>query len=134
MQVRASTMLGAFGFLRQICEVFERHEIVVDVLATSEVSVSLTGDPSPRLEAVMRDLAPIGEVTLREGRSIVAVVGRGIRDTPGIAARVYQAIADVNVEMISLGASASNLTFIVREEDGPRVVRALHRAFFEVPT
>jgi aspartate kinase len=81
----------------------------------------------------MRDLAPIGEVTLREGRSIVAVVGRGIRDTPGIAARVYQAIADVNVEMISLGASASNLTFIVREEDGPRVVRALHRAFFGAP-
>ena len=134
MQLRAARMLGAFGFLRQIFEVFERHEIVVDVLATSEVSVSLTVDPSPRLEAVMRDLAPIGEVTLREGRSIVAVVGRGIRDTPGIAARVYQAIADVNVEMISLGASASNLTFIVREEDGPRVVRALHRAFFEVPT
>lgn len=134
MQVRAARMLGAFGFLRQIFEVFERHEIVVDVLATSEVSVSLTVDPSPRLEAVMRDLASIGEVTLRDGRGVVAVVGRGIRDTPGIAARVYQAIADVNVEMISLGASASNLTFIVREEDGPRVVRALHRAFFGVPT
>ncbi len=134
MQVRAARMLGAFGFLRQIFEVFERHEIVVDVLATSEVSVSLTVDPSPRLAAVMQDLAPIGEVTLREGRGVVAVVGRGIRDTPGIAARVYQAIADVNVEMISLGASASNLTFIVREEDGPRVVRALHRAFFGEPT
>lgn len=134
MQVRAARMLGAFGFLRRIFEVFERHEIVVDVLATSEVSVSLTVDPSPRLAAVMHDLAPIGEVTLRESRCIVAVVGRGIRDTPGIAARVYQAIADVNVEMISLGASASNLTFIVREEDGPRVVRALHRTFFGVPS
>ncbi len=134
MQVRAARMLGAFGFLRQIFEVFERHEIVVDVLATSEVSVSLTVDPSPRLAAVMSDLGAIGEVTLREGRGLVAVVGRGIRDTPGIAARVYQAIADVNVEMISLGASASNLTFIVREEDGPRVVRALHREFFGVPT
>jgi aspartate kinase len=130
VQVRAARMLGAFGFLRRIFEVFERHEIVVDVLATSEVSVSLTVDPSPRLEGVVRDLAAIGEVTLRDGRGVVAVVGGAIRDTPGIAARVYQAIADVNVEMISQGASASNLTFIVRENDGPHVVRALHRTFF----
>jgi aspartate kinase len=130
LQVRAARMLGAFGFLRRIFEVFERHEIVVDVLATSEVSVSLTVDPSPRLAAVVDDLAAIGDVTMREHRGIIAVVGRAIRDTPGITARVYQAIADVNIEMISQGASASNLTFIVREEHGPDAVRALHRTFF----
>ncbi len=130
LQVRAARMLGAFGFLRRIFEVFERHEIVVDVLATSEVSVSLTVDPSPRLEAVVADLRVIGEVTMRDHRGIIAVVGRAIRDTPGITARVYQAIADVNIEMISQGASASNLTFIVREEQGPETVRALHRTFF----
>lgn len=134
LQVRAARMLGAFGFLRRIFEVFERHEIVVDVLATSEVSVSLTVDPSPRLEQVVRDLAELGEVTLREHRAVIAVVGGAIRDTPGIAARVYQAIADVNVEMTSQGASTSNLTFIVREEEGPRVVRALHATFFGGPT
>jgi len=104
------------------------------VLATSEVSVSLTVDPSPRLEQVVRDLAELGEVTLREHRAVIAVVGGAIRDTPGIAARVYQAIADVNVEMTSQGASTSNLTFIVREEEGPRVVRALHATFFGGPT
>lgn len=134
LQVRAARMLGAFGFLRRIFEVFERHEIVVDVLATSEVSVSLTVDPSPRLEQVVRDLAELGEVTLREHRAVIAVVGGAIRDTPGIAARVYQAIADVNVEMMLQGASTSNLTFIVREEEGPRVVRALHATFFGGPT
>ncbi|MDX2262437.1 MAG: lysine-sensitive aspartokinase 3 [Gemmatimonadales bacterium] len=134
LQVRAARMLGAFGFLRRIFEVFERHEIVVDVLATSEVSVSLTVDPSPRLEQVVRDLAELGEVTQREHRAVIAVVGGAIRDTPGIAARVYQAIADVNVEMTSQGASTSNLTFIVREEEGPRVVRALHATFFGGPT
>ncbi len=134
LQVRAARMLGAFGFLRRIFEVFERHEIVVDVLATSEVSVSLTVDPSPRLEQVVRDLAELGEVTLREHRAVIAVVGGAIRDTPGIAARVYHAIADVNVEMTSQGASTSNLTFIVREEEGPRVVRALHATFFGGPT
>ena len=130
VQIRAPRMLGAYGFLRRIFEVFERHEIVVDVLATSEVSVSLTVDDATRLAGVVDDLASVGEVVVRPGRGVVAVVGRGIRETPGIAARVYTAIADVNVEMISQGASASNLTFIVKEGDGPAVVRALHRTFF----
>ncbi|MES2303896.1 MAG: lysine-sensitive aspartokinase 3 [Gemmatimonadota bacterium] len=130
VQVRAPRMLGAYGFLRRIFEVFEQHEVVVDVLATSEVSVSLTVDDVSRLEPVVRDLRLVGEVGVRGERGVIAVVGRGIRETPGIAARVYTAIADVNVEMISQGASASNLTFIVKEADGPAVVRALHRTFF----
>ncbi len=130
VQIRAPRMLGAYGFLRRIFEVFERHQIVVDVLATSEVSVSLTIDDASRLPAVVIDLAAVGEVVVRPGRGVIAVVGRSIRETPGIAARVYGAIADVNVEMISQGASASNLTFIVQEQDGPAVVRALHRTFF----
>ena len=130
VQIRAPRMLGAYGFLRRIFEVFECHQIVVDVLATSEVSVSLTIDDASRLPAVVIDLAAVGEVVVRPGRGVIAVVGRGIRETPGIAARVYGAIADVTVEMISQGASASNLTFIVQEQDGPAVVRALHRTFF----
>lgn len=130
VQIRAPRMLGAYGFLRQIFEVFEKHQIVVDVLATSEVSISLTVDDSSRLAAVQTDLAAVCEIVVRPARGVVAVVGRGIRETPGIAARVYTAIADVNVEMISQGASASNLTFIVKEADGPGVVRALHRTFF----
>lgn len=130
VQIRAPRMLGAFGFLRRIFEVFERHEVVVDVLATSEVSVSLTIDDASRLDAVRADLALIGEVATRPARGVVAVVGRGIREVPGIAARVYAAIPGVNVEMISQGASASNLTFVVKEQDGPTVVRALHDTFF----
>lgn len=130
VQIRAPRMLGAYGFLRRIFEVFERHKVVVDVLATSEVSVSLTVDDATRLGAVVRDLASVGEVVVRPDRGVIAVVGRGIRETPGIAAQVYTAIAHVNVEMISQGASASNLTFIVKEADGPAVVRALHHSFF----
>lgn len=131
VNVRAPRMLGAYGFLRQLFEVFERHAIVVDVLASSEVSVSLTVDEAARLDGAAEELAAVGEVSIRTGRGVVAVVGRAIRDVPGIAARVYSAIPEVNVEMISQGASATNLTFIVKEEDGPGVVRALHRAFFE---
>jgi aspartate kinase len=130
INVRAARMLGAFGFLRQLFEVFERHEVVVDVLASSEVSVSLTIQDVARLPALAHDLASLGEVSVEEDRAIVALVGQGIKPTGGPARRVFGAVNPTNVEMISMGASAINLTFVVRGDEGPGVVRRLHREFF----
>jgi aspartate kinase len=130
VNVRAPRMLGAYGFLRAMFEVFERHEVVVDVLASGEVSVSLTVEDRSRLDAVVRDLGELGEVWIEDRRAIVAVVGIGIRSTPGLAARLFSAVQPANVEVISQGASAINMTFVVREEDGPGVVRRLHQEFF----
>ena len=130
VNVRAPRMLGAFGFLRQLFEVFERHEVVVDVLASSEVSVSLTIEDAARLPALRRDLEALGEVTVEEDRAVVAVVGQGIKSTAGLAKRIFGAVDPTNVEMISMGASAINLTFVVRADEGPGVVRRLHREFF----
>ena len=130
VNVRAPRMLGAWGFLRQLFEVFERHEVPVDVLASSEVSVSLTVESATRLDALVRDLEPLGEVTVHQGRAIVAVVGHGMLSSPGIAARVFAAVQPANIEVISQGASATNLTFVVKEADGPAIVQRLHREFF----
>jgi len=130
VNLRAPRMLGAYGFLRQLFEVFERHEVVVDVLASSEVSVSLTIEDRRHLDLVRRELEDLGEVWIDEGRAIVAVVGIGLKSTPGLAARVFGAVKPTCVEVISQGASAINMTFIVKEEDGPDVVRRLHREFF----
>jgi aspartate kinase len=130
VNVRAPRMLGAYGFLRAMFEVFERHEVVVDVLASGEVSVSLTVEDRTRLDAVVRDLSDLGEVWVEDHRAIVAVVGIGIRSTPGLAARLFRAVQPANVEVISQGASAINMTFVVREADGPDVVRRLHQEFF----
>ena len=130
VNVRAPRMLGAFGFLRAMFEVFERHETVVDVLASGEVSVSLTVEDRTRLDAVVRELSELGEVWVEDRRAIVAVVGIGLRNTPGLAARLFQAVQPANVEVISQGASLINMTFVVREEDGPGVVRRLHQEFF----
>jgi aspartate kinase len=130
VNVRAPRMLGAYGFLRAMFEVFERHETVVDVLASGEVSVSLTVEDRTRLDAVVRELSELGEVWVEDGRAIVAVVGIGLRHTPGLAARLFQAVQPANVEVISQGASHINMTFVVREEDGPGVVRRLHQEFF----
>jgi aspartate kinase len=130
INVRAPRMLGAYGFLRAMFEVFERHEVVVDVLASGEVSVSLTVEDRSRLEPVIRELSELGEVWVDERRAIVSVVGIGLRTTPGLASRIFRAVPPANVEVISQGASAINMTFVVQEEDGPEVVRRLHLEFF----
>jgi aspartate kinase len=130
INIRAPRMLGTFGFLRAMFEVFERHEVVVDVLASSEISISLTIEDRSRLEAVVRDLSALGEVWIDEHRAIIAVVGVGIRNTPGLAGRIFAAVAPTNVEVISQGASEINLTFVVRGDDAPDTVRRLHREFF----
>jgi aspartate kinase len=130
VNVRAPRMLGTYGFLRAMFEVFERHEVVVDVLASGEVSVSLTVEDRTRLDPVVRELSDLGEVWVEDHRAIVAVVGIGLRHTPGLAARIFRAVQPANVEVISQGASAINMTFVVREEDGPDVVRRLHAEFF----
>jgi aspartate kinase len=130
VNVRAPRMLGTYGFLRAMFEVFERHEVVVDVLASGEVSVSLTVEDRARLDPVVRELSDLGEVWVEDHRAIVAVVGIGLRHTPGLASRIFRAVQPANVEVISQGASAINMTFVVREEDGPEVVRRLHAEFF----
>ena len=130
VNIRAPRMLGTYGFLRALFEVFERHETVVDVLASGEVSISITIEDRSRLDQIKRDLSELGEVWIEERRAIVAIVGVGLRHTPGVAGRVFNAVWPANVEIISQGASAINMTFVVREEDGPDVVRRLHQEFF----
>ncbi|MEP7227967.1 MAG: lysine-sensitive aspartokinase 3 [Gemmatimonadales bacterium] len=130
VNIRAPRMLGTYGFLRALFEVFERHETVVDVLASGEVSISITIEDRSRLDQIARDLSELGEVWIEERRAIIAIVGVGLRHTPGLAGRVFNAVWPANVEIISQGASAINMTFVVREEDGPDVVRRLHQEFF----
>jgi aspartate kinase len=130
INIRAPRMLGAYGFLRQLFEIFERHEVVVDVLASSEVSVSLTIEDPSHLDRVRSELEDLGETWIDQNRAIVAVVGIGLKTTAGLAARVFGAVKTTCVEVISQGASAINMTFIVQEADGPEVVRRLHQEFF----
>jgi aspartate kinase len=130
VNVSSTRMLAAFGFLRAIFEVFERHQTPVDVVTTSEVSVSITLDDTQRLEAIKRDLDGVGEVTIEPDKAIVCLVGDDLKATPGVAARLFHAIASTNVNMISQGASEINLTFVIDESDVDQVVGRLHEEFF----
>lgn len=130
VQITSARMLGAYGFLRALFEVFERHRTVVDVVATSEVSVSLSLDDDSALPAIVQELEQLGTVRVERNCAIVCVVGEGLRGTPGIAARVFSAIGDINVTLISQGASSINFTFAVEEERAKEAVRRLHTEFF----
>src|SRR5437870_946162 len=131
LQISSTRMLGAYGFLRGLFEVFERHQTVVDVVTTSEVSVSLSVEDAGSLPAIVAELQPLGTVAVESGRAIVCVVGEGLRTTPGIAARVFATISDINVSLISQGASRVNLTFVVDEDRAQEAVLRLHEALFE---
>jgi aspartate kinase len=131
VQVSSARMLGAYGFLRALFEVFDRHRIAVDVVTTSEVSVSLSIDDASALSELFPELEQLGTVEVAEGRTIISVVGEGLRNTPGIAARVFSEISDINVTMISVGASSVNLTFMVEEERAVEAIKRLHYVCFE---
>jgi aspartate kinase len=130
VEVAAPRMLLAHGFLRAIFEAFDRHKVAVDVVSTSEVSVSLTIDSNSAIPALAADLAKLADVKYEGRKAIVCLVGENLRETPGIAALVFRELADKKIRMISQGASEINLTFVIEEDEVPDVIQRLHRKFF----
>jgi aspartate kinase len=123
-------MLLAHGFLRTVFEVFAKHRVSVDVVATSEVSVSLTVDESTQLEGVISDLSALGDVSIERSRGIIALVGAGLSDDGAAMARALTAIGSVRIHMLSLSATGINLTIIIDGGEVAAVMGRLHDAFF----
>ncbi len=130
VDIVSTRMLMTHGFLKSIFEVFDRHRCPVDMVSTSEVSVSLTVDSNEAIPAVAAELDQLADVKYEGRKAIVCLVGEDIRSTPGIAAKVFHAVRNINVRMISQGASEINISFVIDEEDVEEAVRALHTAFF----
>jgi len=130
VDIVATRMLMAHGFLHSIFEVFDRHRCPVDMVSTSEVSVSLTIDSNDAIPAIAADLQKLADVKYAGRKAIICLVGENVRETPGIAGQVFGSIADVNVRMISQGASEINISFVIDEDDVPRAVQKLHQHFF----
>jgi aspartate kinase len=132
INVASSRMLMAHGFLARLFSIFAEYEKSVDVVATSEVSVSLTVDSEDTLPEITDELEQIGETRISRNKAILCVVGEGMKHASGIAARIFGALArgGVNIEMVSEGASEINVTLVVDERDVEQGVRVLHDEFF----
>jgi aspartate kinase len=133
IDVVASRMLMTHGYLRQIFEIFDKHKCAVDMVSTSEVSVSLTVDSNSQLPLIAAELSKLADVKYEGKKALVCMVGEDIRGQSGIAAQVFNAIRHVNVRMISQGASEINMSFMIEEDDAEEAVRSLHAAFFHDP-
>ncbi|HZX45103.1 MAG TPA: aspartate kinase, partial [Candidatus Nanoarchaeia archaeon] len=130
INVSSTRMLLAHGFLSRLFSVFEDYKKSVDMIATSEVSVSLTVDTEENIEKIREDLEGVAEVNFEKGKAIVAIVGAGMINSKGVVGRVFTALKDIRVEMISAGASEINISFIVDNKDADRAVQTLHKEFF----
>lgn len=130
VKIRTPRMLMTEGFLRTLFGVFEKHRTSVDVVATSEVSVSLTVDDASRLDAIVGDLRALGDVAIEQKRGIVALVGAGLSEGGDAMARALQAVGNVRIYMLSLSATGINLTFVLDADQVTPVMIRLHDAFF----
>lgn len=136
LNLTSNRKLGSFKFLARVFEVFMRHEVKVDLVSTTEVSLSVTINESTPLELVNRamdELSTFGDCDLKTDRVIVSLIGEGMRSTRGMAAEMFTTLAeeDVNIEMIAQGSSEVNISVVVNESDAELAVKSLHRAFFE---
>lgn len=130
VRITSARMLGAYGFMSAVFQVFDRHRTIIDVISTSEVSVALTLDQSDGLEPVVADLRRLGDVEIETGYAVICVVGEGLRASTGLASKIFSTIEDVNIALVSHGASAVNLTFVIKEEEAAGVIKKLHEEFF----
>ncbi len=130
INITAARHLNAHGFLHDVFQQFKKHQVQVDIVSTSEVSVSVTVDSKLQVGGLLEDLRQFTDVEVEPNKAIVCVIGEDLRGTPGMLAKVFTAIRDINVRMVSQGASEINISFVIEESDVPEAVRRLPRLLF----
>jgi len=133
VHMTSNKMLGAHGFLARLFAIFEELEISVDLITTSEVSVSVTVDDKENLPALKEHLADVADVRIDDNQSIIAVVGRNLMGESMVGPAIFDALQGVPLTMFSLGRSGLNLSIVVEDRDADRAIRSIHHALFEVP-
>ncbi|MDP6600503.1 MAG: aspartate kinase [Candidatus Woesearchaeota archaeon] len=133
IHVDSKRMLGAYGFLARLFDVFYKYKKSVDVISTSEVSVSMTLDNEKNLDDIVLDLKGIANVGVLKNKAVICIVGEGMRSVPGVLGKTFSTIDrnDINVEMVSQGASGINITFVVDGKDAESGVKCLHEEYYK---
>jgi aspartate kinase len=132
VDITSTRMLMAHGFLRRIFEVFEQHRISVDVVTTSEVSVSVTIDDARRVPEALDTLRGVADVTREDGMAILCAVGEGLQNDPTLVTELLGATGGVPIRMVSQAAARRNITLVLRAEDLNATLQRVHERFFQV--
>jgi aspartate kinase len=132
LTITTPSMYNAYGFMSELFEVFGRHRVSVDCVTTSEISVAVTVDNATlENQNFIRDLEKVGNIHVEAGYSLISLIGNELTRKAMIAKIIFSTIDDVNVRMMSLGASSYNFNFLVKEDDSKAVIQKLHKALIE---
>ena len=134
VNIQSNRMMMAYGFMSKVFDIFNRYEIVIDLVSTSEVSVSLSLDNTQNLEQAIRDLKHLGSVSIRKGMAILSLVGEGMRNSVGTAGKMFSNLAEqgINIEVISQGASEINISCAIEDQYSDKALKAVHEMLVEL--
>ncbi len=130
MNISSTRMFLAHDYLKAVFDIFEKYETIVHSIASSEVTITVTLDDVTHLDKIIAELETFAQVKVEGNRAIVCAVGEDLRPTPGIAGRIFASLSSINVQMISQGASETNISFVIDEKDVEQAVKQIHAAFF----
>lgn len=133
VNIYSNRMLNSPGFMSKVFEIFKKHQVVIDLVSTSEVNISCTVDRQENLLEMEEDLKKLGEVTLISDRAILSLVGENMKHMPGVAGQMFASLAKngINIEMITQGASEINISCVIKQEDALQALQAIHHSFLE---
>ena len=133
ININSNRMLNSPGFMAKAFETFRTHQIVIDLVSTSEVNISCSVEGHVELSAMEEDLKKLGKVTIIRDRAILSLVGENMNHVPGVAGKMFSALANhgINIEMITQGASEINISCVIEEKDTVNALQAIHRTFLE---
>lgn len=131
IKINSGRMLMAYGFLRNVFEIFERYATPIDVITTSEVAVSVTIDNDEYLNEIIKELEAFGSVETDRDQTIICIVGDSLANQVGYAARIFESLKNINVRMISCGGSKNNITLVVNHQDKNKALKALNEGLFK---
>lgn len=132
ISIKQEDMTDQYGFLAKLFKVFGDAEVSVDLISTSEISVSISLDSSCPIPKLKKELQKLGNVEVLSGRVVIAVVGDLLKRTPAVLKKVFAVLEQIEVDLVSLGANSVNLSFIVKQEDAEFAMKKLHEIFFEM--
>ncbi len=120
----------AYGFLRRVFEVFENHKTPIDMVTTSEVAVSLTIDSDAHLASIENELRKFGVIEVDKDQAIICIVGNRINEQQGVLNKIFDALAEIPVRMVSVGGSSNNVSILVHKSNKDKALNALNEDLF----